>query len=58
LSEAKIQALCVYLIFILHAFYFWSFAPRRLEVVVELPFCVVSLEKFVLPLCDSEQLKV
>jgi hypothetical protein len=41
-----------------HAFYSWTFAPRRLEVTLELPLCVVSLKKFLLPLCDSEQLKV
>jgi hypothetical protein len=37
-------------IFILHAYYSWSFAPRRLEVTLELPLCVVSLVKFLLPL--------
>jgi hypothetical protein len=41
-----------------HAFYSWSFAPRRLEVALELPLCVGSLRKFELSLCDSEQLKV
>jgi hypothetical protein len=33
----------------LHAFYSWSFAPRRLEVALELPLCVVRLGKFVFP---------
>jgi hypothetical protein len=36
-------------IFILHAYYSWSFAPRQLEVALELPLYVVSLGKFVLP---------
>jgi hypothetical protein len=36
-------------IFILHAFYSWNFAPRRLEVALELPLYMMSLEKFVLP---------
>jgi hypothetical protein len=36
-------------IFILHTFYSWSFAPRWLEVALELPLGVVSLGKFVLP---------
>jgi hypothetical protein len=35
--------------FILHTYYSWSFAPRRLEVALELPLCVVNLGKFVLP---------
>jgi hypothetical protein len=36
-------------IFILHAYYSWSFAPRWLEVSLELPLCAVSLGRFVLP---------
>jgi hypothetical protein len=35
-------------IFIFHASYFWSFAPKWLEVVLELPLGVMSLGKFVL----------
>jgi hypothetical protein len=37
-------------IFILHTCYYWNIAPRRLKVALELPLCVVSLEKFVLPI--------
>jgi hypothetical protein len=37
-------------IFILHAFYSWSYAPRWLEVALELPLYVVSLGIFVLPI--------
>jgi hypothetical protein len=36
--------------FILHDYYSWSFSPRWLEVALELPLCVVSLGKFVLPI--------
>jgi hypothetical protein len=36
-------------IFILHTYYSWSYAPRRLEVALKLPLYVVSLGKFVLP---------
>jgi hypothetical protein len=39
-------------------FLLWDCAPRQLEVALELPLCVVSIGKFVLPICDSEQLKV
>jgi hypothetical protein len=35
-------------IFILRAYYSWRFAPRRLEVSLELLLCVVIFEKFVL----------
>jgi hypothetical protein len=58
MCESHLQAYLDTWIFILHAFYSWSFAPRQLEIALELPLCVVSLGKFVLPLCDSEQLKV
>jgi hypothetical protein len=58
MCESHIQACLGYWIFILHACYSWSFAPRWLEVALELSLCVMSLGKFVLPLCDSEQLKV
>jgi hypothetical protein len=56
--ESHLQACLVTWIFILHAYYSWSFTPRRLEVALELLFCVVSIGMFVLPHCDSEQLKV
>jgi hypothetical protein len=49
LHDSPPQAYVGCWIFILHAYYFWSFAPRRLEVVLELPLGVVSLEKFILP---------
>jgi hypothetical protein len=32
-------------IFILHAYYSWNLAPKRLEVALELPLGVVSHEK-------------
>jgi hypothetical protein len=56
--ECHLQAHIDTWILILYACYYWSFAPRRLEIALELPLCVVSLEKFILPLYDSEQLKV
>jgi hypothetical protein len=35
-------------IFILHTYYSWSFTSKRLEVAIEPPLGVMSLEKFVL----------
>jgi hypothetical protein len=48
--ESHPQACLGYWIFILHTFYSWSFAPRRLEVSLKLPLYVVRLRKFVLPI--------
>jgi hypothetical protein len=54
--ESHLHACLGTWIFICYACYYWSFAPRRLEVALELLLCVVSLGKFVLPLCDSDHL--
>jgi hypothetical protein len=50
LCDSPHQAHLGYWIFILHAYYSWSIGPKWLEVALELPLCVVSLEKFVLPI--------
>jgi hypothetical protein len=42
LSDSPLQAHLGCWIFILHAYYFWSHAPRQLEVALELPLGVVS----------------
>jgi hypothetical protein len=50
LCDSPPQARLVCWIFILHAFYSWSFAPRWLEISLKLLLCVVSIGKFVLPI--------
>jgi hypothetical protein len=50
LCDSPLQARLDCWIFILCAYYSWSFAPRWLEVALELPLGVVSLGKFVLPI--------
>jgi hypothetical protein len=50
LCDSPPQAFLGSWIFTLHAYYYCSFAPRWLDIALELPLCVVSLEKFVLPI--------
>jgi hypothetical protein len=50
LYDSPPQACLGYWIFILSAYYSWSLAPRWFEVALEVPLCVVSLGKFVLPI--------
>jgi hypothetical protein len=50
LCDSPRQGHLGYWIFILRAYYSWSLAPRWLEIALELPLCMVSLGKFVLPI--------
>jgi hypothetical protein len=49
LCDSPPQACLGCWIFFLRAYYSWSFAPRWLDVALELPLGVLSLGKFVLP---------